>query len=823
MAGTGTGMRVRRTLAGLLVGTAMLFAGGVAMAAPAKFEIAPQSIETALLAFGRQADLQVVLAPGIPRDLRSGKLSGTFEPADALRELLRDSNLQFQFTDAKSVVVRPARAGAAAPVVAPPRVARAEAPPEELVVTARKREERLIDVPMAVSNISGAQLDAANIRSSTDLAGRVPGLYFAQNNIAAQSGDFTYITMRGVGFNAGLEPAVGVYVDGVYQSSLGFNLDFLDADRIEVLRGPQGTLFGRNTEGGALNIVTRKPGPDFEGSALVEYGSENTSHARVAVRGPVSGTLFAGISAEVRNTDGYLTNQTLHTDQAPSRSYAVRPVVVWRPNDDFELNVTGDMYYRHYNEAGIGVPAGCNCYDTFGEYHPKDTQRVSGVMVSAKWNLRGATLTSITGARFAQTDIHLDNDGINSNLSQPFTNPFGETYAGTNWNLNSRQRTFSQELRLESDGDGPLKWMGGLYFFDEEHEQRRFAWYNDTQTFTAGNAALLKNAAINEDIMLKRRGGAAFGQASYKFDDFEFTAGLRYGREIVDISGFRRRYAPALALLQFNPTGTQNFNNFSPMGSISYALNEDTRLYATISRGWKAGGFPKFPSAPSALIPYASESSTNYEVGWKGSYFQNRASIRAAVYYIDIDNQQVTSLTKIDNINTSVINNAGSSRSRGFELETTLRPLDGLNIGGALSYADTKFVKYVDQNNFDHAGEKFPYTPEWTGNLNVTYRMPVSAVWDLMLRGDYRYIGATRVENVNKPASFLPVPSYDRFDVSAGLESKSWQFTFFVQNLFDSYDITNVAANGFSNVTTGPYFNRVLPPRTFGVRAAVQF
>jgi iron complex outermembrane receptor protein len=127
MAGTGTGMRVRRTLAGLLVGTAMLFAGGVAMAAPAKFEIAPQSIETALLAFGRQADLQVVLAPGIPRDLRSGKLSGTFEPADALRELLRDSNLQFQFTDAKSVVVRPARAGAAAPVVAPPRVARAEA------------------------------------------------------------------------------------------------------------------------------------------------------------------------------------------------------------------------------------------------------------------------------------------------------------------------------------------------------------------------------------------------------------------------------------------------------------------------------------------------------------------------------------------------------------------------------------------------------------------------------------------------------------------------------------------------------------------------
>jgi iron complex outermembrane recepter protein len=823
MAGVGNNARVRRNLAGLLVGTAMLLAAGESWATPVRFEIAPQALETALLAFGRQADLQIVLAPGIARDLKTQRLAGTFEPAEALRELLRDTNLQFQFTDAKSVVVRPGRAATAPGALRPRPVRASDAAPEELVVTARKREERLIDVPMAVTNVGSAELEAANIRSSTDLAGRVPGLYFAQNNISAQSGDFTYLTMRGVGFNAGLEPAVGVYVDGVYQSSLGFNLDFLDADRIEVLRGPQGTLFGRNTEGGALNIVTRKPGPDFEGSALLEYGSFNTARARAAVRGPINGTLFAGISAETRTTDGFLENKTLATDQSPSRSYAVRPVVIWRPHDDFELNVTGDMYYRHYNEPGIGVPAGCKCYDTYGEYHEKDTQRVSGLMVSAKWNLRDATLTSITGARWALTDIHLDNDGVASNLSRPFTNPFGETYAGTNWNLNSRQHTYSQEIRVESDGTGPLKWLGGLYFFDEEHEQRRFAWYNDPQTFTPANAALLTNGAINEDVILRRRGGAAFGQASYKWGDVEFTAGLRYGREIVKISGLRRRFLPTLPTLQFNPSGRQNFNNLSPMGSISYAVDENTRLYATISRGWKAGGYPKFPSTAAATIPYNSESSTSYEVGWKGSYFKNRATVRAALYYVDIENQQVTSLTKIDNINTSVINNAGASRSQGVELETSLRPFEGFVLSGALSYADTKFTKYVDQNNVSHAGESFPYTPEWTANLTATYRRPVFADWDLALRADYRYIGATRVENINRPATYLPVPSYDRVDASVGLESDTYKLTLFVENLFDSYDVVNVAANGFSSPVTGPYFNRVLPPRTFGVRASVQF
>jgi iron complex outermembrane receptor protein len=240
--------------------------------------------------------------------------------------------------------VRAALLAAAATTALPVAAADVQAL-DDIVVTARKRAETLQDVPLAVSAIDGVELETKGITNITATYSRVPNLYFTASGGASPTSDYHYLIIRGVGFNGGLEPAVGVFIDGMYQPQIGFDTSFLDAERVEVLRGPQGVLFGRNTQGGAVNIVTRKPGREFEGRVELEGGRFSTYRGLVSVAGPLTDTLAAGLSLQYGSTDGCARNVTLGRDYF-SDQFVGRGTVVWTPNHRLEATLILDASRR---------------------------------------------------------------------------------------------------------------------------------------------------------------------------------------------------------------------------------------------------------------------------------------------------------------------------------------------------------------------------------------------------------------------------------------------------------------------------------------------
>lgn len=224
----------------------------------------------------------------------------------------------------------------------------------EIIVTARKRAETLQDVPMAVTAITNEELEVRDTRDVNGLFAEVPGLFSAPGSVN-NSADFAYLTMRGVGFNAGLEPAVGVFLDGMYMPQLAFDASFLDVERAEVLRGPQGTLFGRNTQGGALNLVTRKPGDDFRGKLLFGVSGDGGMRAQGLVSGPISNAFYASVGVEHARSDGFIRNSVLGGRQDWWRQTSLRGVLRWAPTASLDISLISDWTNRDYNEAIRGV------------------------------------------------------------------------------------------------------------------------------------------------------------------------------------------------------------------------------------------------------------------------------------------------------------------------------------------------------------------------------------------------------------------------------------------------------------------------------------
>jgi iron complex outermembrane receptor protein len=266
-------------------------------------------------------------------------------------------------------------------------------------------------VPLAVSVVSGIEIQELGLEDVTNLYGRVPGLYFAKGSITNPTTSNNYLIIRGIGWNAGLEPAVGVFVDGMYLPQIGYDLAFLDLERVEVLRGPQGTLFGRNTQGGALNLVTRKPDEEFRGDLKLEYAEFDSWRALGNVSGQVGQNLFAGVGLEYAKTDGYINNVTLDEDAIPSERISGRGVIRWAPSEDLEILVIGDASLRNYHEMVRGVPFGPEDYDTFADQEEDDEMFNAGAQLNINYRFaNGIEATSITGYREAEADVWVDTD-----------------------------------------------------------------------------------------------------------------------------------------------------------------------------------------------------------------------------------------------------------------------------------------------------------------------------------------------------------------------------------------------------------------------------
>lgn len=712
---------------------------------------------------------------------------------------------------------------------------------DEVVVTARKRAETLIDVPLAVSAIDGATLESQGITNVTDTYSLVPNLYFTAAGGASPTSDYQYLTIRGVGFNGGLEPAVGVFIDGMYQPQIGFDTSFVDAERIEVLRGPQGTLFGRNTQGGALNIVTRKPGNEFEGRVELEGGRFGTYRGLFSAMGPMTETLSGGVTLQYGSTDGYARNVTLNRDYF-SKQLVGRGTLVWKPNDRFTGTLTVDGSRRDMKELGLGVPLSCECYDALADQlGPDDYKDSDGAQLNIDWKLSDAvTLTSITGRRTVKSQFQWDWDAKVSDLTpvtlnaQTVTNappivpisvaPQPITVRGVFQLQAMKQEFTSQELRLA--GTGRVDWLAGAYWFKQDMLQPR-----EVDLGQAG-AGVIPPLYIRERFTEKRDGWAGFGQVTFKpMEKLELTLGSRYSKENADTGGQRVINISNVAIRAFLKTNEFSADNVSSMASLSWKFAPNANAYVTWSQGWKAGGINRYPSRAGQDLPYNDEKSTNVDLGLKASWLDGRLTTNVALFNVDIKEQQTLNVVPDPNGLTpiTVIANAGKSRSRGVEVEVNAAPTDSLRLGLSYGLTDTEFLEFI-QFGIDRSGDPFWSVPGTTASATADWSVPLGSGPKLDLGLSWQYVSGY---NVPDGSTTAPSPDlenrnsgYSRVNFRAGITfDGGWEVSAYVRNLFDTYDYSIVGREAFAPLpfTSSTLYVVPLEPRNYGLIVRKRF
>ena len=636
---------------------------------------------------------------------------------------------------------------------APADPAAAAAEPEtadlsgDIVVTANRREERLQDVPIAVSALTGDQIKNQRITNALDLNNITPGLRISAADAAANPKIF----IRGVGlsdFNPSSSSGVGIYVDGVYVGSpLAQLAGFYDIQRIEVLRGPQGTLFGRNTTGGAINIITNRPTQTFTGDASIDYGEYNTVNANAGVGGPIIADKLAfRVSGQYIRDDGTTRNRITGNRLGWQDRYAVRGQLLFTPASNAEFLAQGSFFRTRGSAVVIkqrplfpteGTPAGpdglClgnfnsgNCTDLLGyadtSKNPYSTESnlegedkvdVATGSLTATIGLGGIDMISVTAYQDAWRDDVENTDASPMQLIEA--------------RYRTVQRSFSQEVRFQSHGHTRARWvLGGYYMRDYLRDNSQFDILRDIrflfETPENPTGVSVENSVglFNWPYTQKTDSYAVFGQIDYDVTDrLTLTGGLRWSADAKRMDYKSQVEGGAIVLLQSQAHKT--FSDWSGRAGIAYELTPTARAYATFNRGYKSGGFFGGQATEAAqLEPYKNETLNAYEVGFKSELFGRRIRANLSAFYYDYKDQQVFSQELRNGITTQVLTNAGSSRAYGGEIEIAGNPVKPLSINLSASYLDTKILEFTSAGQ-DYAGNVLQHSPKWTLSGSATY------------------------------------------------------------------------------------------------------
>lgn len=616
----------------------------------------------------------------------------------------------------------------------------------DIVVTAQKREERLLDVPISVVAINGDRLQRLNLSTATDLQFVTPGLGLGDSNTPRGAG----LRIRGVGttvFADGVEQSVGTVVDGIPLARAGQGLaELVDVERVEVLRGPQGMLFGRNASAGLINIVTQLPTEDLSFTGNASYASQN----EIKLGGSLSGALIpetvsARVTGFLNRRDGFVTNLTTGNRLNNQNEYGARGVVEIKPASGVQFILRGDWAKRDtrcciwtarsFASAGLN-PAGTLLLANFVDPRVRAAQGPGNRIVAQNGDpfnkgesygfsgeinvdLSGYTLTSLTGYRHWSQFDGLDSDQSTLNVLD------------VNYGSNELKQV-TQELRITSPKDRLVEFVAGLFYFDATNDnfsrqQGRFAV--SLAAAQAGGVAvplapgLVLPAAQNfgRDITTRigTRDYAAFGQATINFSDrFRGIVGGRFTRTRVYLD-YQRAGTPGASSFNFVlgsafanialPRVATRDDNLSFRLGLQFDLNPNANIFATVSRGYKGPGLyngldvvlPPGISAtsPAQLETYLAvrpEIPTSYEIGYKASYWDRRVSLSLSAYWTEFKDfqAQVVETPPGQTIGAFAVRNAGKLRSRGFEAELNFAPTRGLSIGMGLSYNDATFLSF---------------------------------------------------------------------------------------------------------------------------------
>ncbi|MDT0509017.1 TonB-dependent receptor [Novosphingobium sp. MMS21-SN21R] len=745
---------------------------------------------------------------------------------------------------------------------------------ETIVVTAsRRRDENVQDVPVAISVITAETLEKRGDFTLGQIQQQVPSLQVFSFNPRN-----TNINIRGLGSNValtndGLENGVGFYIDNVYYGRVGLSqFDLVDLQSIEVLRGPQGTLFGKNTTSGVVNITSKKPtfDPEFSGEAtLGNYGFYQ-------VRGSVSAgvlpdLLAVRISGAVSENDGFLFNKTTNTRAQNYRNESVRGQLLFTPTPDFELRIIGDyakqtqdhvlsvfadLHTTYANGAtipnnfaaraarfpGYTLPA-FQPFDRIGEAdsHYQSNMEGYGVSGEANLDLGGAALTSITAYRW--WDWNPANDGDSTSL--PITTKAQQA---------NRQRQFSQEVRLASQGNRSVDYVIGAYYFWQtvkgygatRYGSAAALWNLPAVNQTIANAAL-NGFEANSTSTPETKTFALFGQTDWHLSDaLTLTTGLRWSHEKksgafsqfwvdgANLSGFTPAQVTAINAIrsQFNPVTSfaTKFtdNSLSGLVTLNWKVAPEANVYASYSRGNKSGGL-NLTALPAGIAPdVAPEKVDAFELGFKSQFLDRRATFNAAAFWTEIRDYQTAITEQVPNtVNVrQYIANIPKVRSRGIEGDLAFSASDNFSVNASASYTDAKYVEYtnapqaVENLNLggiqDLSGKPLSGVPKFSYSIGADAKAPLGELGGrevgLYAHADYAHRSSFNTSATN--SAWAQVPGFGIANARIGLKTDDglWDLSVWARNLTgEDYFLNLTAAN------TGVVTAQVGDPRTFGV------
>jgi len=688
---------------------------------------------------------------------------------------------------------------------------------EEIIVTATKRAESIQDVPISISAYSGDFLENSDIRTLQDLSLYAPNFTMAYSSQATNARIF----IRGVGSvgNSGIETSVGVFVDGVYYPRPGSVIgNLLDIETAEVLRGPQGTLFGRNTAAGALNLTTRDPSDEFEGYVQAGAGDFGAYSLEGAINAPFSDKVAGRFAAKYAERDGYGFNSLNNQEIGERDDLTLRGKL----GIDFTDNVYGTLTLD-YNEVNSGgqvmemLPETASpVFDgtmtaLFGEpvstsdgYDQVVNQDHRDVLADEQWGIAfdlefaagNHTVRSITAYR--------DWEANNKESALRMT---GDVLPR---NHNYTTETISQEFQLLSPTDQSLTYVLGLFYYDED--------YDIDEDFDAGVdtcipvvfalagagaagacAAMSQFPATDSDYTQALTSTAAFAQATYNFTDrFSMTFGGRFTSDSKDAAFIQTTPNAIIGSLFRAPESVPDLSSddsaFTWLVNASFHPSDEVMLFATASTGFKGGGFNSGGSGVAlgrvARI-FQEETSTNYELGVKSRLAGGRATLNVTLYHTELDDFQDRSFDGLS----FLTRNAGKRTQQGFEADFILNPVESLTIFGGLSYLDSEFDSFDaasplpgDVTPQNLSGRVPHFSPEWQGSLVAEWRAAIgSGNLEWFLRPEYTYIGEQNIggnTNLN-PQSIQDAYGLINLRLGIGAADGRWQMTAYGKNLGD--------------------------------------
>lgn len=738
-------------------------------------------------------------------------------------------------------------------LLAPAGVALAQQSPqiEEIIVTAQKRAQSLQEVPVAVSAFSGEALQDHHVSDVTDLNQLAPSLQVKTDDNAANPKIF----IRGVGlndFNPNTASAVGLYTDGVYIGSpLAQMAQFFDIDRLEVLRGPQGTLYGRNTTGGAINVITRKPTQEPEGDISVEAGRFDSINVEAAVGGPIVKDTVAGrLAVNVIRDDGYSVNRLTGNSGNDTDRWAARGSLSFTPSSTFDALVQlrygktdGGSIWAYNRSLFPGTPEATGpdgfCAPGFytsgqcgdiggysntssdlyrGDYHfeGKDEVETRGASATLTWDLGDLQLVSVSGYDRADRDDREDTDaGPNDVITATYR---------------AKQSVWSEELRLQSTDSSSSEgakafWVAGLYYAHDDLDTnsyldvlRVFRPLFVTPDNPNGFAPEFSVGVFGYPYTQKTESWAGFGQVDYKFtDQLTGTVGVRYSRDSKDFNYASTAEFDTITI--FTLDESKDFSSVSGKLGLQYRFSDDANVYGSYSRGYKSGGFFGGQTVePADLAPYADEKVDAFEVGAKIQSPERRLRSSFAAFYYDYQDLQVYTLILRGAITVQNFTNASNARIYGAEAELSFTPVERLDLSISGAWLDATYQDFQSAGDQDYSGNRLPNAPRTSLTAAIRYEIPMFG-GALALQTDATYRSEVFYDTRNVARLSDPERTFVNARIGWTTADEHLEFGVWGRNLFDETNISDIIpieGLGFDLFSVGP-------PRTAGVYARYNY